>query len=122
MPLATTVVGGECADDPLYVPEIRKVQACLQRHGVLHVGDCKMAALNTRAYVAAHHDHYLRPLPGRADAEGGAGSLARAGGWAVQPLIPVYRPAEKETDEPEHLANGFSYTVKLSADCRRQAR
>ena len=79
MPLATTVVGGECADGPLYVPEIRKVQACLQRHGVLHVGDCKMAALNTRAYVAAHHDHYLRPLPGRADAEGGAGSLARAG-------------------------------------------
>ena len=31
-------------------------------------------------------------------------------------MIPVYRPAEKETDEPEHLANGFSCAVKLGAD------
>jgi transposase len=63
MPLTTTVVSGECADDPLCVPEIRKVHACLGRHGVLYVGDCKMAALAARAYVAAHQDHYLCPLP-----------------------------------------------------------
>jgi len=61
MPLTTTVVSGECVDDPLYVPEIRKVQACLQRHGVLYVGDCKMAAINTRAYVAAHQGFPPRP-------------------------------------------------------------
>jgi transposase len=53
IPLTTTIVSGECADDPLYVPEIRKVQACIQRHGVLYVGDCKMAAITTRSYVAA---------------------------------------------------------------------
>ena len=29
MPLTTTVVSGECADDPLYVPEMRKARACL---------------------------------------------------------------------------------------------
>jgi len=29
VPLTTTIVSGECADDPLYVPEIRKVQACI---------------------------------------------------------------------------------------------
>ena len=34
-----------------------------------------------------------------------------------QPLSPVHRPPEKETDKPEHIADGFSYTVKLAADC-----
>ena len=36
LPLSTTVVSGERADDPLYVPEIRKVQASLGQHGVLY--------------------------------------------------------------------------------------
>ncbi|MGH8604847.1 MAG: hypothetical protein ACREXR_19305 [Gammaproteobacteria bacterium] len=27
LPLTTTVVSGECADDPLYVPEIKRVLA-----------------------------------------------------------------------------------------------
>jgi transposase len=56
IPLTTTIVSGEYADDPLSVPEICKAQACIQQHGVL--GDCKMAALNTRCYVAAHQDYY----------------------------------------------------------------
>jgi transposase len=33
-----------------------------------------------------------------------------------QPLVSVYRPPETETDQPEHLADGFSYTVTLSTD------
>lgn len=39
------VVSGETADDPLYIPEISKVQASLQRHGVLYVGDCKILSI-----------------------------------------------------------------------------
>jgi transposase len=35
MPLATDVVSGERADDPLYVPCMRRVQASLGRHGLL---------------------------------------------------------------------------------------
>ena len=62
LPLSTTIVSGERADDPLYVPEIRKVQAQLAQPGVLYVGDCKMAALETRAYIAGSSDHYLCPL------------------------------------------------------------
>ncbi|MDD5269454.1 MAG: hypothetical protein PHO08_20470 [Methylococcales bacterium] len=34
----------------------------------------------------------------------------------VQSLAPVYRPLETETDQPEHIADGFCYTVTLSAD------
>ena len=117
MPLTTTVVGGECADDPLYVPEMRKVRACLGRHGVLYVGDCKMAALATRAHVAAHLDHYLCPLPAVQMPEAALEALLEPVWAGGQPLSPVYRPSEKETDEPEHIANGFSYTVTLAADC-----
>ena len=61
-PLATHVVSGEHADDPLYVPVIRVVQRSLGREGLLFVGDCKMAALSTRAYVFQSGDAYLCPL------------------------------------------------------------
>ncbi len=62
MPLVTTVVPGNTADDPLYIPAIQAVQQTLEGHGRTYVGDCKMAALATRAYVAATKDHYLCPL------------------------------------------------------------
>src|SRR6266581_3250474 len=35
MPLATDVVSGERADDPLYMPCIERVQASVGRHGLL---------------------------------------------------------------------------------------
>ena len=44
LPLALEVVSGEQADDPLYVPIIDRVLACLGRQGLLFVGDCKMSA------------------------------------------------------------------------------
>jgi transposase len=117
MPLSTTIVSGECADDPLYVPEIRKVQAVLQKHGVLYVGDCKMAALNTRAYVAAHQDYYLCPLSAVQMPKEQLQSLLEPVWNGTQTLTPVYRPSEKETDKPEHIADGFIYTVTLEAEC-----
>jgi transposase len=116
MPLTTTVVSGERADDPLYVPEMRKARACLGRHGVLYVGDCKMAALATRAHVVAHLDHYLCPLPAVQMPEAALEALLEPVWSGGQPLSPVYRPSEREADEPEHIANGFSYTVTLAAD------
>ena len=39
LPLSTTVVSGERADDPLYVPEIQRVQASVGRRGLTYVGD-----------------------------------------------------------------------------------
>src|SRR5207302_370204 len=38
-------------------------RAGLQTPGLLFVGDCKMSALATRAYLAQHQDCYLSPLP-----------------------------------------------------------
>jgi transposase len=61
--LASDIHPGNAADDPLYVPLIRRVRAQLGRHGLLYAGDCKMAALATRADIARHQDYYLMPLP-----------------------------------------------------------
>ena len=63
MPLATDVLSGERADDGLYLPIIERMRIGLPKTGLLFVGDCKMSALDTRAYLARHQDWYLAPLP-----------------------------------------------------------
>ncbi len=62
LPIATDVVSGERADDRLYVPIIERVLKCLECKGLLVVGDCKMSALSTRAYLQAQGQYYLTPL------------------------------------------------------------
>jgi len=117
LPLTTTVVAGQTADDPLYLPEIAKVRQSAGTTGLTYVGDCKMAALGTRAEIVAHQDYYLCPLSAKQMPEA---ELDRV-------LDPVLRNALApsairlphadgrldETDDP--VAMGFAYTVELSA-------
>src|SRR5437867_9966034 len=117
LPLTTTVVAGQTADDPLYLPEIAKVRQTAQRTGLTYVGDCKMAAIGTRAEIVVHQDYYLCPLSAKQMPEA---ELDRV-------LDPVFRDVLEpsairlpnadgvldETDEP--VAIGFVYTVALSA-------
>jgi transposase len=63
MPLSTDVLSGERADDGLYLPIIERIRTGLKTSSLLFVGDCKMSALDTRAYLARHQDWYLSPLP-----------------------------------------------------------
>src|SRR2546430_3781492 len=63
MPLATDVLSGERADDGLYLPIIKRIEAGLPPGGLLFVGDCKMSAFATRAYMAGRQHGYLAPLP-----------------------------------------------------------
>ena len=63
MPLATDVLSGERADDGLYIPLIKWLEAGMSQTGLLFVGDCKMSALGTRAYVVGRQHMYLSPLP-----------------------------------------------------------
>ena len=63
LPLATQVVEGNEADDPLYEPVIKAVRDILNQEEVLYVGDCKMAAIATRAGIEHASDYYLMPLP-----------------------------------------------------------
>lgn len=62
MPVATQVVSGNRADDPLYLPAIEAVQATLEQEGLLYTGDAKMAALSTRATIHQQAGYYLCPL------------------------------------------------------------
>jgi len=93
------------------------VQASLGRSGLTYIEDAKLAALATRASVAARGTYYLCPLP---RTQVGADQLQRllAPVWAQQQtLTPVWRPAEREAteQEPELLAEGYEVTVPLEA-------
>ena len=63
MPVSTSVVSDNRADDPLYVPEIKQVQTYLSKSGLLYVGDSKMSSIETRGYLAKSENYYLCPLP-----------------------------------------------------------
>lgn len=109
LPLTTTVVAGQQADDPLYVPEIKRVQQSLGYQGVTYIGDSKMAALQTRAYVVKSQNFYLCPLPAvQVSREDWATLLAPV--WTgVQALQTVVR-------EDEEIAHGYTYTQAVHAD------
>ena len=112
IPVTTTVVSGERADDPLYIPEIWRVQANLGTRGLLHIGDSKMGSLETRAYVAHTGDHYLCPLSAMQIPQPELERLLEPV-WSKEPaLSTVYRPqTQEEVDqgEPaEALAEGFA--------------
>ena len=62
LPAATDVVSGEQADDGLYIPIIERLLTILTQAGLLFVGDCKLSALATRAYIRGRGHHYLAPL------------------------------------------------------------
>src|SRR5574341_1313757 len=91
MQLATDVVSGERADDPLYVPCIERVRASLGRRGLLYVGDCKMASRPTRAAIAAAGDFYLCPLSQVQLLEGEVAAALEAVWNGEQALTPVVR-------------------------------
>jgi len=115
MPVTTFVVPGNCADDPLYVPEIQKVQQAFGEGGKTFVCDCKAAALATRAYVASTKDYYLCPLPESQIPAEKRRDLLQPVWQGQQPLHQVYRPAEDGETE-ELVAEGFSLDVPLQAE------
>jgi transposase len=89
--LAGDVHPGDAADDPLYLPLYRRVRDLLGRTGLLYVGDCKMAALETRAQIAADGDYYLTrlPLTGEVAARFGAWVEAALTGDAVAKVVEI---------------------------------
>jgi transposase len=116
LPVSTVAVAGHCADDPLYIPEIRKVQRSFGTGGKTYVGDCKMAAVGTRAYVASTQDYYLCPLSEKQLSHEERRALLQPVWAGRQPLQPVYRPQATPEQEPELVAEGFSVDVVVQAE------
>jgi transposase len=111
--VACDVVAGNCADDPLYLPLIRRVRQQLGRKGLLYAGDCKMAALETRAEVAAHGDFYLMPLPRTGEV------AAQWDAWIEEALAkPEQLKSLSRPDEhgrPEKFARAYEWDRQLTA-------
>jgi transposase len=114
MPVVTDVVPGQRADDPLYVPAITRVRESLGRCGLLYVGDCKMAALDTRAHLHAGGDYYLCPL---SETQLPPALLADylTPVWAgEQALRLIHRP--QPAGPPELIAEGFERLEPVTAE------
>jgi transposase len=118
MPLVTQVVSGERADDPLYIPVIAQVRQGLGCQGLLYVGDSKMGALQTRAFVQAGGDYYLCPL-GLVQLPVDVLHKYLAPVWTEeQVLTPIYR--QQEDGSQEQIAEGFERTEELTASVNGQ--
>jgi transposase len=108
--LAGDVHPGNAADDPLYLPLYRRVRTLLGQTGLLYSGDCKMAALETRAEIAAKRDYYLTRLPmtGAVPARFAEWVEAAIDGEAAAKLIDLHRGEEL-------LGRGYEFERPQSA-------
>lgn len=59
LPLTCQVINGSRADDKLYLPSYERAVATLGHRQVMAVGDSKMGALATRAYLSKQGSYYL---------------------------------------------------------------
>jgi transposase len=113
LPVATDVVPGQRADDPLYLPAITRVRESMGRRGLLYVGDCKMGALETRVSLQAGGDFYLCPLSEiqlpPAVLEGYVEPVASG----QQPLTRITRLTA--TGTRQYLADGYERLERLTA-------
>src|SRR5215475_12421944 len=114
MPVATDVLPGQRADDPLYIPAITRVREGLRRRGLLYVGDCKVGALETRAFIQAGGDTYLCPLSEtKLPPAILADSLTPV--WTgEQPLRLIHRTPPG--GPPELIAEGFEQVAPVTAE------
>jgi transposase len=96
----------------LYVPAIQQGQQMLGQSGLVSVGDCKMAALPTRAYVQQSGDYYLYPLSRVQVSAAILQQLLAPVQAGPQPLRTIERQREEES--PEAIAVGYEYRQQVS--------
>jgi transposase len=105
LPVATDIVPGQRADDPLYIPAITRVRESVGRRGLLYVGDCKMGALETRACIQAGGDASLCPLAEVQLPPVVWESYLQPGWTGPQPLTRITRVSA--AGKRVHLADGY---------------
>jgi transposase len=115
MPLATLVVPGDTADDPLYEPAITRARQVVGQGERLYIGDSKMAALQTRAFLHTGGDHYLTSLPRTGEVPGVLTHLLEPVWGRQRSLERIYTPAEGEV-RPKLLSLGYETTRPQQAE------
>ncbi len=114
MPVATQVVSGERADDKLYIPAIKQVSASLDEHGLLYVGDCKMAASGIRAFIQNSQDYYLCPLSEVQLPDDTLEAYLQPVWNGKQVLIPIERITAE--GQSEQIAEGYEQNISVNAE------
>jgi transposase len=113
LPVATDVVSGEQADDGLYVPIIARMLTILSKTGLLFVGDCKMSALGTRAYLQEQEQFYLSPLALVGETATEMEGWIQAALDGQQTLTDIY--VQDDRDQPVLLGQGYETSRVCSA-------
>jgi len=119
MPVATDVVSGNRADDPLYIPAIQRVRDGLGEKGLLYIGDSKMGALATRAFAQDGGDYYLCPLSQTQLPEDDLETYLEPVWREDQALTDVYR--DRVDGEQVRIATGYEREVDLTAQMAGEA-
>jgi len=97
-PIASLIVSGEHADDPLYIPVIKQAIEVTGAKKKLFVGDKKMSSLETRSYIVSTGNYYLSPL-----------SVVQVP--EVQ-LLEYITPVLKDIQEVKHIYKGTTKIAK----------
>ena len=108
MPLATLVLPGNEADDGLYIPTVIRARQILGEGNHLYVGDAKMGALDTRAFIQAEGDYYLTPLAQIGDIPELMEELLKPV-WNKEQSLELIYPLNDET-KPKAIALGYEIT------------
>jgi transposase len=119
LPVATDVVPGQRADDPLYLPAIARVRESVGQRGLLYVGDCKMGALETRGCIQADDDCYLCPLSEIQLPPAVLERYLAPVATGDQPLTRITRLTAAGTRQ--HLADGYERLEPLTTEVAGQA-
>jgi transposase len=114
LPVATDIVPGQRADDPLYLPAMARVRESIGRRGLLYVGDCKMGALETRASLQAGGDCYLCPLAEVQLPPAVLAGYLESVASGHQPLTRITRLTVPGTRQ--HIADGYDRLEPLTAE------
>jgi transposase len=118
LPLVTQVVGGKSADDPLYAPAIRQIQNSIGTGGKTYIGDSKMSAIGTRAFLVASGDYYLCPLGEKQLPPAEREKLIQAAVEGRVELRPIRREridlTSNQPTEIEEIAEGFEIHVPVA--------
>ena len=114
LPVATEVVPGNRADDPLYTPAIERVRQGLNKRGVLYIGDAKMGAKGTRGFIQAGGDYYLCPLSATQLPEEERRGYLEPVWRGEQALVEVYR--ETADGERKQIAYGYERQVEMAVE------
>ena len=107
--LASDVLAGDKADDPLYLPMVARVRRMVGQTGLLYTGDSKMSALETRADIAVHKDYYLTPLPLKGKAK------EHMAAW-VNAIVDGHQCAQLIWDQERLLGGGYEFERSLSTE------